>query len=123
MIVSTDMQQPLLNAIGQYPSVMAQASAPLNEKLRETLARMRVRMNNLEQALGQAADENFSLKGQATQLETQLQLSTNAMHLAGKRENELQCQLTDLEAQLAAYRRQALADRKEIEALKDQLFA
>lgn len=117
------IQPSLLNAINCRPAMVADSAQNLTGKLRATLSRMRARMNNMEQVLGQTADENMSLKQQTIQLETRLQLSTNANHLAAKREREFKAQLDDLEAQLAAYRRQAVADKKEIDALKDQLFA
>ncbi|AFU98112.1 hypothetical protein [Simiduia agarivorans] len=122
-MIYENLQQSLVNAIGRYPVEVAASRQNLDVKVRQTLSKMRERMNNMEQVLGRTADENAELKSHAVQLETRLQLVSNANYLAAKREQELKAQVLDLEAQLAVYRRQATADKKEIEALKDQLFA
>lgn len=122
-MIYENLQQSLVNAVSRYPVEVVASRQNLDAKVRQTLRKMRERMNNMEQVLGRTVDENRDLKSHAMQLETRLQLIHNANYLAAKREQALKAQITDLEAQLAAYRRQASADKKEIEALKDQLFA
>lgn len=106
-----------------YRLLTAKPTARLAAQVRDTINRLRDRMANLEATLGQTASHNQELDAELRFAREQWLFCQAGNFLAKKRLAEQQQSIADLEAQLAAYRRKAGADQKEIEALKTQLFA
>lgn len=123
MIISNVVHQPVREQVARFVETLDARPATLNQQLRETLNRQRVRMANLEQALGRTSDEKHTLMQAQRELGSQLLKLTAEAHLANQQLAAERQRTADLEARLASYRRQAAADQREIEMLKDQLFA
>ena len=92
----------------------------LSDKVRDTINRQRQRMANLELTLGKTASEKIQLENNLKKFQKDILHAEYAnIQLENKLADKRQ-RILDLEAQLEVYRRQAIADRAEINNLKEK---